>query len=271
MDISKLSSRLNKLQNRKGGGGGKNVFFKAPDDGKTKANVRLVPYPHGDNNEPFLEVGWHYNVAGHRSLVCPRETYGDPCPICDLAEEIKALGGKENWQIFKSLSAKLRFYSPVLVRGQEADGIKLWGYGTTIYEDILAKFLDADWGDLSHPTTGRDLKVWTIPIGHAGNDSNYIKPKMDVSPNPTKMLEKKTDITEALKSIPNYLEDGTFKALSYAELKEIVAKLADTGDDSSDDSWDSADDDDSWGSTPTFDSKKSSDLDDLESLLKDTD
>lgn len=268
MDINKLAQRLNRLQDRKGGS--KKNFFKAPDDGKTKANIRLVPYPHNSNNEPFMEIGWHYNVAGHRSLVCPRETYGDPCPICDLAEQFKEMGGKENWLIFKKLSAKLRYYSPVIIRGQEEEGVKLWGYGTTIYEDILSKFLDPDWGDLSHPTTGRDLKVWTIPTGSAGNDTDYVKPKMDVSPNQSKLLEKKTDIAELLKNIPNYLEDGeTFKTLDYASLKEIVAKLADN-DDSTNDNWDNYDDNSEDDESDDDSRVTTSDLDDdLADLLKD--
>lgn len=270
MDINKLAARLNRLQDRKGGSKKKN-FFKAPDDGKTKANIRLIPYPHNDNNEPFMEIGWHYNVAGHRSLICPRETYGDPCPICELADQFKEMGGKDNWKIFKSLSAKLRYYSPIIVRNAEDEGVKLWGYGTTIYEDLLSKFMDPDWGDLSHPTTGRDLKVWTIPEGGVGNDTDYAKPKMDVSPNQTKLLDNKAKIAELLKSIPNYLEDGeTFKALDHSALKDIVAKLADGGEeDSSDESWEDYDDNSEDNQDDTTTESGGSLDDDLADLLKD--
>ena len=242
MDTSRLAKRLARLQERKGGGSGKNIFFKAPDDGK-KATVRLVPYPHDENNEPFLEIGWHYNVGGHRSLVCPRETYGDPCPVCELAEQFRNMGGKDNWRIFKNLSPKLRYYSPVIVRGSEDEGIKLWGYGTTIYEDLISKFMDPDWGNLADPMGGRDVKVWTIPKGAAGNDTDFAKPKMDVSPSQSQMLSKKSDMKTLIENIPDYLGDGeSFKAMSYQELQEIVAKMADFDeDDSSEDNFYSSD------------------------------
>ena len=263
VDTSRLAQRLQSL--RRGTDGNSANFFKAPDDGKTKANIRLVPYPALKGQPPIIIVGWHYNVAGHRSLICPRETYGEPCPICDLAEEIRSMGGQDNYSIYKNLKTKLRFYSPVLVRGQEEDGVKLWGYGITICDALIEKFDDPDWGDIAHPSTGRDIKVWTIPTGSAGNDTDYAKPKMDVSPTQTKLLVKKDDIVKLLGNIPDYLdpENGAFKPMSYADLKGIVAKLADVEDDSEsvEDSYDeftkSTDSDDS------DDSNLSDQLDDL--------
>ena len=224
MNSAKLRERLKSLQEKKKGGGGNKNFFKSPTDG-SKAMIRQCPYPHNEDNMPFIEVGWHYNIAGHRSLVCPRETYNEPCPICELADEFKSMGGKDNWQIFKKLSAKMRIYSPVIVRGDEGSGVKLWGYGSTIYELLLEKYLDSEWGNLSDPMTGRDLKVWTIK---AASKDEFDDPRMDVSPNVSKMMEKKVDIANILKEIPNFLEDGeTFEAKSFTELKAIVAKFAD--------------------------------------------
>lgn len=271
MDTSKLAQRLSRLQERRGGGN--NIFFKAPDDG-SMAVIRMVPYPHNENNEPFIEVGWHYRVGGFNSLVCPRETFGDPCPICDLAEEIKSMGGKDNWQIFKKLSAKLRYYSPVLVRGKEDEGVKLWGYGTTIYEGLLEKFVDPDWGDLSHPATGRDIKVWTIPKGSKGNDTDFAKPKMDVSPSQTKLLAKKDDIIKLLESVPNVFGDDSkvFATKDYAELKEIVSKMASTEEDEETETSSSNDYFDSGSDDTASESKGSSSVsDELDSLLGDLD
>lgn len=226
MDTSRLAERLKKVQDRKKGGGSKN-FFKSPKDG-SHTSIRQVPYPHNEDNMPFIEVGWHYNVAGHRSLVCPQETFGTPCPICDLAEQFLSMGGKENWQIYKKLSAKLRYYSPIIIRGQDEPEVKLWGYGTTIYEELLEKFLNPKWGNLADPVEGRDIEVWTIPKGKAGNDTDFDKPKMDVEPSPSKLLEKKSDMAELIKTVPNYLEDEeTFPVKSFNELKTVVAKLAD--------------------------------------------
>ena len=229
MDTSKLAKRLAKLQDKNSNQGlGKNIWFKSTEE---KTKIRQVPYPHDPDGNPFIEAYFHYNIAGNRSLVCPKETFGDACPICELAEEFRTMGGKDNWATYNKLKAKLRTYSPVLVRGKEEDGVKLWGFGTTIFEALMEKFIDPDWGDLSDPKVGRDLTVWTIPKKSPGNDTDYDKPKMDVSPNQTQLLAKKTDIIKLLEDIPNYLNDGeTFPVRSYQELQDIVRKLSNVED-----------------------------------------
>ena len=232
MDTSKLAERLRKIQEK--AGGGSNIWFKSTEE---KQKIRLVPYPHEDDGSPFVEVYFHYNVAGQRSLVCPKETFGEPCPICELAEEFRNLGTKDSWLQYKKLAPKLRTYSPVLVRGQEDAGVKLWGYGVTIYEALVEKFLDEDWGDLSDIKEGHDLTVWSIPAKSPGNDSDYIKPKMDVTPKMSVLLKKKADIVEMLEGIPNYLDDGvTFPVKSYQELQDIIRTLSDEDDYTDDDS-----------------------------------
>jgi len=250
MDLEKLQRRFSKLQEK--AGGGKNIWFKA---GEEKQTIRQVPYPHGDVG-PFIEVYFHYNVAGNRSLVCPKETHGEPCPICELADEIRQQGTTDSWKIYKQYAPKLRAYSPVLVRGKEEEGVKLWGYGVTIYESLMEKYFDEDWGNLSDPKTGRDLTVWSIPKNSAGNDSDYIKPKLDVKPSQTAMLKKKADIVKILEEMPDYLNDGeTFAVKSYQELEDIIRQLDSSEDDyedsesetsysASDDTDDSSDDTD---------------------------
>jgi len=228
MDTKKLAERLARIQERNSGGG-KNIWFKSNED---KQKVRLVPYPHEKDGSPFMEVYFHYNVGGNRSIVCPNQTYGEPCPICELAEEFRNMGTKDSWKIYKKYAAKLRTYSPVIVRGADEVEVKLWGYGITIYETLMEKFLDEDWGDLSDIKTGRDLTVWSIPKGGPGNDSDFIKPKLDVSPAQSVLLKKKADIVSLLESIPDYLNDGeTFQSRSYQELQDIVRKLSDAEDD----------------------------------------
>ena len=244
MDTNKLARRLQRLQEKNGGG--KNIWFKSTEE---KTKIRQVPYPHESDGSPFIEVYFHYNVAGQKSLVCPKETHGEPCPICELAEEFRNMGSKDAWLQYKKLAPKLRTYSPVLVRGKEDEGIKLWGYGVTIYEALVEKYLDEDWGNLSDVKEGRDLTVWSIPAKSAGNDSDFVKPKMDVTPKATPLLPKKADIVSLLENIPDYLNDGeTFPVRSYQELQDIIRKLTDEDDydeDSSESYSASADSDDS--------------------------
>ena len=54
--------------------------------------------------------------------------------------------------------AKQRFFSPVLVRGEETEGVRVWGYGKLAYQKLLGIVLDPDYGDITDPEDGNDLK-----------------------------------------------------------------------------------------------------------------
>ena len=45
----------------------------------------------------------------------------------------------------------------MLVRGQESEGVKVWGYGKTVYETLLSLVLNPDYGDITDPKEGTDL------------------------------------------------------------------------------------------------------------------
>jgi len=59
----------------------------------------------------------------------------------------------------KNLMARQRFFSPVIVRGEEDKGVRLWGYGKTVYETLLGLVLNPDYGDITDPQEGTDLKI----------------------------------------------------------------------------------------------------------------
>jgi len=56
----------------------------------------------------------------------------------------------------------------------------------------LAKFNDEDWGDLSDPHEGRDIKVTYIP--RAQSDTNFPKTKVDPKPVTSPLAEDKEQL-----------------------------------------------------------------------------
>ena len=186
MDMKALAERLNRVQNK---GSGKNIWFKYSEEDQS---IRILPYKHQDENMSFIEVYFHYDIAGHRSIACPEKTLGEPCPICKLAEEFRTMGGRDNWEIFRDMQAKLRTYAPVIIRGKEAEGVKLWGFGKTIYESLLTTCMDE--GDITDVASGHDLNVKQIPVGAPGNDTTYPKPICKVSFKQSPALSKKAEL-----------------------------------------------------------------------------
>lgn len=267
--LAKILEDLNKR------GGGPKDILQVPE---TPIKVRMVPYPHDEDKMPFIQAEFHYSIGGHRSLSCP-QNFGDPCPICELADKVKSQGTKEGYEIFKKLRSKTRVYSPVIIRGREDEGIKLWAYGITVYKDLVSKEYDEDWGSLYKDVEdSHDISLIKIPKGKGGNTSNYDMVEHEVKPMKTSLLNDnltKKKLLEMIKAMPDYLnEHDVFKTKTYDELVEIVSKMSSDDEDDEDDketSWakttsdDESEDDDILGST----TKKTQKADPVKSAKRD--
>lgn len=179
-----------------------------------KHTIRLVPYKF-QKDIPFIELYFHYNI-NNKSYLSPA-SFGRPDPIVEFAEKLKRMGTKEDFKEGKKMEPKLRTFVPVLVRGQESEGIKFWGFGKTVYQDLLGYFADPDYGDLSHPVSGRDIVVeYSAPEGGA----TYPTTTLRVKPNVTKLA----DDNDTMKKLLDSQKDITtiYNELSYDELKQVL-------------------------------------------------
>ena len=61
-----------------------------------------------------------------------------PDPIEEFAQKLKGSGSKEDYQLSRKLEAKMRTFAPVIVRGEETQGVRFWGFGKTVYQELLA-------------------------------------------------------------------------------------------------------------------------------------
>ena len=105
---------------------------------------------------------FHYNVGDHKGgIVCPKRNFGDECPICDFASKLWREGvdanDEESKKLAKSLFVRTRYFSPVVVRGREDEGVKVYGYGKQAYELLLGYILDPEYGDITDSREGTDI------------------------------------------------------------------------------------------------------------------
>jgi hypothetical protein len=205
LDISKLKSRLSSLTNQ---GNKTNLIWK-PKPGKQV--VRIVPYKYQTDN-PFIELKFHYNI-NNKTYLSP-DSFNRPDPIVEFAEKLKQTGDKEDWVMGRKLEPKMRVYAPVIIRGQENEGVKFWGFGKQVYEELLAFFVDPDYGDLSDPKSGRDIVVTVKSPEEAGK--TYAETTIRVKPKETPITESQ-DVLEKIKTQPQITE--LFPEPSYDDLK----------------------------------------------------
>jgi len=216
INLDSIKNRLQSLQQQSTDKGSKRATddIWKPEVGTQQ--VRIVPYIHNKEN-PFIELYFHYNV-GKRSYLSPI-TFGNPDPIVEFAEKLKQTGSKEDWLNGRKLEPKMRIYAPVIVRGQEDQGVKFWGFGIQVYQELLSYIADPDYGDITDPVNGRDIVVEVRPPADTGK--SYPETNIRIKPNKTQVSDNK-DIIASLKNQKKITE--IFNEYTYDELKEVLEK-----------------------------------------------
>lgn len=212
LNISQLKNRLSALSNQ-GGDKKSNLIWK-PKPGKQV--VRIVPYKFNPEN-PFIELKFHYNLNG-KTYLSP-DSFGRPDPIVEFSNRLKKTGSKEDWQMGRKMEPKLRTFAPVLVRGEESEGVKFWGFGKTVYQELIDVCLDPEYGDITDPAQGRDITVEFKTAEEVGK--SFPETTVRVKPNTSPAVDPKNkDSMELLKNQSNILD--MFPELSYEELNEVM-------------------------------------------------
>jgi hypothetical protein len=214
MDLNSLKSRLAALQNPRGGQKKdfSNTIWK-PTVGKHL--VRIVPSAYSRQN-PFKEVFIHYGI-GSKMMVSPT-TFGEKDPIVEFAQGLRKTSEKENWSMAKKLEPKLRVMVPVIVRGEEDKGVRLWEFGKQVYMDLLSFVEDEDIGDFTDPIQGRDITVET-----SGKETTGLM----YNTSTVRVRTKITPLSEDADKVKLWLENqpdpaSLFKRFSYDEMKAAL-------------------------------------------------
>jgi len=206
LDLTAIKAKLNQLNKTDEK---RNNLWK-PEPGKQR--VRIVPYVHRKEN-PFLEMYFHYDIA-KRSMLSPI-TFGNADPVVEFAEKLKKTGDKDEWLMGRKIEPKMRTYVPVIVRGKESEGPKFWGFGKTIYAELLSIISDPDYGDITDLMNGRDIDVEFTPAEGGG----YPKTSIRVKPNTSAATEDK----DVAKKIMNQAKiTDIFPEPTYEELETTL-------------------------------------------------
>jgi hypothetical protein len=215
IDLNAIRNRLNSLQTKVT----KTDNLWKPQPGKQQ--IRILPYIHNPAN-PFIELYFHFDFGG-KNVLSPI-SHGGADPLVEFAEKLKATGNRDDWNLSKKLTPKMRTYVPVLVRGEESEGVKFWGFGKQVYQELLAFFADPDYGDLTDPMTGRDITVEFKSAADVGK--SYPETYIRVKPNTTPVSEDK-NILELCK---DQIDLSTmFKKVSYEEMNKMLEQWLETG------------------------------------------
>jgi hypothetical protein len=201
IDLDAIRAKLNQLsgKNRRS-----NVMWR-PTEGET-ATIRLLSFPDNDG-QPWKDMYFYYNIGNNPGLLAPYQ-YDKPDPVQELITKLRDDSSKESYELAKKLYPKMRTFAPVVVRGEEDRGVRLWSFGKMVYQDLLNLMLDEDYGDITDNETGRDIRVTcekppgrqfaTTSVTPRGavtpltSDADQLTSWVDNIPSPSDLYELKT-------------------------------------------------------------------------------
>ena len=221
MDLALLKQKLGNLNAPKNSGGKTyekidytKVFWKPQVGNHT---IRIVPSKSNKQN-PFKEVYFHYGFA--KGPVLALNNWGEADPIMEFAAKLRQSKDRDNWALAKKLDPKMRVFVPVLVRGEEHLGVRLWEFGKEVYKSLLGFAADEDYGDFTDIQDGFDFKIDAVNAEVAGRKvvSCTLRPRPKSSP-----------ITEDAAALDKYLNEQPDimtinRKREYNDIKELLAK-----------------------------------------------
>ena len=213
MDLNLIKKKLDNLnQSKKSSGGGKNLFWK-PSVGKQV--VRVVPNKY-NKSIPFTEMLFYYGI-GERVMASP-QNWKEKDPIREFTKQLRSSNDKENWRLAKKLDAKTRIFAPIVVRGQEDEGVKLWQFGKEVYQEFLNMAADEEIGDYTDIAQGRDIKLTTVGPEVTGTPYNKtsVGPSLKTSP----ISDSETVVQGILDNQPDPMK--IFKRYTFEEVKAAL-------------------------------------------------
>lgn len=211
INLDKMRSKLNAVQN-KGVTQKKSTFWR-PEDGEQ--TIRILPTQDGD---PFKEFWFHYNLGKNAGFLSPKKNFGEDDPLDSFLQELWREGTEESTKMAKSLMARQRFFSPVIVRGQEDEGVKIWGYGKQVYEQLLNLVLNPEYGDITDPQEGTDLLLsYGKPAG-----ASFPQTKLMPSRRTSTMCKDLDEdgCSELLETIPDF--NSLFERKSPEDVQQLL-------------------------------------------------
>ena len=216
MDLNAIRAKLDSLNNngqQREKTDYSEIFWK-PQVGKQ--TIRIVPSAF-DPAFPFKELKFHYGIGKYPMIAL--SNFGKQDPVEEFVKELRKLGGDDNFDEARKYSPKTRVLAPVVVRGEEDKGVRLWNFGITIYDSLLKLAKDEDVGDYTDVINGWDMIVEMTP---RNAQNPYPKTELRIKPKQTPLSDDNALVEKWLKEQPKPLE--VYKAYDYEFIKKQLKK-----------------------------------------------
>ena len=221
IDLDKMRNKYAKLNNK--GGSTDDRFWKPQEGTQT---IRIVCPLDGD---PFRDYLYHYRLGADNNVtfISPR-TFGKTDPIAEFGNQLWNEGTDESKEMARKFFPKMRVFAPVVVRGEEEKGVRIWGFSKTTYERLLNIVLDPEYGDVTDIHSGTDIRL------DYGKKSGQMYASTELRPNrrTSALAKTEAEIDNIMSTMPDFSE--IFKETTTDEASELLGQtLSGATDDTS--------------------------------------
>lgn len=218
VDIEAIKRKLQQLNGQKGNSF-KDNYWKVKKPGEYM--VRVVPWQ-DTKGQPFKEM-WYYKGIGRKSAngygpfpMPTRKQFKHDDPIQDLIDllrkEDQEGGTDKNKDMLKRLYPKMTAYIPIIVRGEEDKGVRLWPITDLqmLYPKLLGYFVDEqvlqDTTDYTDVNNGFDIKVTVVESKRMFNGKPVLDSSVELARKVSPLSKDKKQIDAWIAAIPKLEE-----------------------------------------------------------------
>ena len=190
-----------------------------PEPGKQV--VRIVPNQY-QTDFPIIELKWHYDFNGDKISYLSPSSINQPDPIVELANRLEKV--KESWLKGRKMQPKIRTYVPIIVRGREEEGVKFWGFGARVCEQLMTVMNQPeDYGDITDLMNGCDIQVDFKTADELKAD--FPDTKILIKPKPRPVVDPAHPKAKEIMELITKKQPKIFDIYAPASYEELAAAL----------------------------------------------
>ena len=186
---------------------------------------KVIRILRGPNDPSFYRIrSQHWKIpmgqGSNAPLSCSKKHADEPCYFCEQVNRLFNSDDPRENDLGRQMKASVSVISNVIdindpVKDDGTPKVLIWNYSWKLFQDVRAYFRDADYGDLTHPESGRNFKVVASKVSSQGS-RNWIRYDLQIGAKPTPL-----EVPEALQSLHDL--DTTFpvKLYGYGEQQMI--------------------------------------------------
>lgn len=187
---------------------------------KEEGTLRMRIMNCGEDNEFAFELTTFWLGMEQGEVISPA-TFGEPCACMEKYLELKQSSDEDDIETAKKLVPRKKYVIPQIMfkddKGKEVDeenSERLFQIAGGTYQDIIDLYLDDDeWGDMTDPEEGYDIKI--TRSGKGKNDTKYTVSPCKNTSVPKAYAKKVIDLEEMVRAKVHTYEETVEKLNSF--------------------------------------------------------